>query len=391
MHILIVNPASYIHGDMMEGLARLFGKESLDDLYYVFKGKDIHDNPEYEALFMDKIKYNKYDFVMSTNFYPVVARLCNENGLKYIAWTYDTPMNVLPCDEMKYETNYIFLFDKLELKKYQDLGYERFYHMPLGVNTDRYDKIQPDKRYTGDIAFLGKLYRSQLPYIKQGLAKEMITYIDKIVNVQSSIFGEYVVDDLITQPIIDEMNREYQVSRKELTINKEQLSYAIAEYVTYLDRVGMLGVLGRRYDTHLYTYDIGEMETGMLKSVHIHEALNYLTEMPSLFKTARINLSSSLRAARSAISLRALDVLGCGGFLLSNAQPELMEYFDDRKEVVLFSSIEEAVELAGYYLQHDDLRRSIAAAGYEKVKRDFKYEDKLREMLNIAGITEDSI
>ena len=67
-------------------------------------------------------------------------------------------------------------------------------------------------------------------------------------------------------------------------------------------------------------------------------------------KLPKINLSSSFRAARSAISLRALDILGCGGFLLSNAQPELEECFRDREEVVLFRSIDEAIELADYYL-----------------------------------------
>lgn len=386
MKILVIDPFSYIQDDIFACLAGLFGTGSVDVIQFDFKGKGIYDNKEYEALFLEKIRENSYDFVLSTNFYPVVARLCNEQRLKYLAWTYDTPMNVLPCDEMKYDTNFIFLFDKLELQKYRDLGYERFYHVTLGVNTDKYSALKPSKRYACDISFLGKLYRSKLPLVKEGLSEDLLAYIDKIVAVQKSIFGRYVVDDFITQPIIDEMNRQYDISGAELTISKEQLSYAISEYVTYLDRMGLLEIMGRRHDVHLYTYDIGETEKRFLKSVHIHGPLNYVSEMPLLFKSSKINLSSSFRAAKSAISLRTLDILGCGGFLLSNAQLELEECFRDGEEVVLFRSIDEAIELADYYLAHDDEREKIAAAGYERVKRDFKYEDKMKEMLDIAGI-----
>ena len=386
MRILVIDPHSYIQKDIMKSLREMFGSCCTEVLQYQFKGKDIHNNSEFEGLFWQKTKEQDYDFALSTNFYPVVARLCNEKGLKYLAWTYDTPMNVMPCDEMKYETNYIFLFDKLELEKYKTLGYERFYHLTLGVNTEKYKSIKANPKYSCEISFLGKLYRSKLPLVKHGLSDDMVAYIDKICAVQKNIFGKYVVDELITQPIIDEMNRQYAVSNADLVINKEQLSYAISEYVTYLDRMGLLEVMGRRHDVHLYTYDIGDTEKGFLQHVKIHGPLNYETEMPVLFKSSKINLSSSLRAARSAISLRALDIFGCGGFLLSNAQPELEECFRDREEVVLFRSIDEAIELADYYLAHDDERERIARAGFERVKRDFRYEDRLREMLKTAGI-----
>lgn len=389
MRLLVIDPFSYIQKDIMTSLTAMFGTGCIDVLQYNFKGRDIYDNAEYEALFEARTKEGSYDFVLSTNFYPVVARLCNDKGLKYLAWTYDTPMNVMPCDDMKHETNYIFLFDKLELEKYKALGYERFYHLTLGVNTEKYKAIKANSRYSCEISFLGKLYRSKLPMVKHGLSDDMVAYIDKICAVQKNIYGKYVVDELITQPIIDEMNRQYEALEADFVINKEQLSYAISEYVTYLDRMGLLEVMGRRHDVHLYTYDIGDTEKSFLQHVNIHGPLNYETEMPVLFKSSKINLSSSFRAARSAISLRALDIFGCGGFLLSNAQPELEENFRDREEVVLFRSIDEAIELADYYLAHDEVRERIAHAGLERVKKDFRYEDRLREMFEIAEITEE--
>ena len=386
MKILIVDIASYIHKDMMEAAIKLYGRDSVDELYYMFKGKDVFHNDEFETLFRRRMAMAVYDCVMSTNFYPVIAALCHDKGLPYIAWSYDTPMNLLPCDEMKYDTNIIFLFDRLEVQKYRDLGYDRFFHLSLAVNTERYDTFSCSDEYRGDISFMGKLYRSQLPFIKEGLSPELTGYIDKIVMLQRKTYGQFIVDDLISQPIIDEFNRQYRECGKDLQIIKEQLSYAIAEYVTYLDRVVLLEMLARRYDTHLYTYEIGDAERQILKNVKIHGPLDYHSNMAVMFKSSRINLNGSMRAAKSAIPMRALDIIGCRGFLLSAMQPELAECFENGKEVVLYRSEEEAVELAGYYLAHDEERLKIAAAGYERAKKDFRYEDRFKKMFEIAGI-----
>lgn len=388
MRVLIVNPASYIHEDIVTCLRGMYGKAAIEEYYYVFKGKDIYDNDEFATGFEKKLSESEYSFVMSTNFYPVVAQVCYDRKIKYLAWTYDTPMNVLPCTQMEYETNYIFLFDRIELKKYQAMGYTRFFHMPLGVDTNKYERFKPEREYEGDVTFMGKLYRSQVPIIKQGLSEELVAFIDKLVSVQGGVRENFIVDELISAPIIDEINRQYQEAGRDMTLVKEQLSYAIAEQVTYYDRVTLLEMMGRRFDTHLYTYDIGEAEKSVLKHVKIHGVVDYFTKMPVLFKSCKINLNSSLRAAQSAISLRALDVLGCGGFLLSNAQPELMEYFEDKKEVVLFHSTEEAIDLANYYLTHDEERKRIAVAGLERVRKDFRYDRKIKEMLKLADITD---
>ncbi|MBO6241714.1 MAG: glycosyltransferase [Butyrivibrio sp.] len=386
MKILMVKSASFVNKDMLFFLKKIFGSSSVDELYYDFKGKNIYVNEEFNIEFENRLTTLKYDVAMSTVFYPVIARICYEKRIKYISWPYDAPMNVLPCEEMGYETNYIFHFDKKEVEKYEKYGYDRFWHMPLAVNTTKYDIFTPDKKYKADISFMGKLYRSQIAYIKEGLSGEINEYIDKVIEVQRKMKDKWIVDDLITQPIIDEINRQYEANGNNLKLVKQQLSYTIAEYITWMDRTMLLEMLGRRFEVHLYTLDYGEQEKRILKNVKRHGAVDYENEMPVMFKSSKINLNSSLRSAQSAIPLRALDIMGCGAFLMTNPQPEICEFFEDKKEVVIFDSIDEALDLAGYYLKHDDERRKIAVAGYENVKKNFRYEDKLYKMFSIAGI-----
>ena len=58
--------------------------------------------------------------------------------------------------------------------------------------------------------------------------------------------------------------------------------------------------------------------------------------------------------------------MGAKGVLLSNFQPELVEYFEDGQDLILYSSMEEAVEKAAYYLEHDDIRKQIHKMGMRR-------------------------
>ena len=77
---------------------------------------------------------------------------------------------------------------------------------------------------------------------------------------------------------------------------------------------------------------------------------------------------------------------GSGGFLLSNYQPELAEYFEDGKELALYASPQELLDKAAYYLTHEEERRQIAAAGLRKVRELFSYEVRVKRMLELVNL-----
>ena len=84
-------------------------------------------------------------------------------------------------------------------------------------------------------------------------------------------------------------------------------------------------------------------------------------------------------------TLRALDILGCGGFLLSNFQPELAEYFTPNQDFVYYEDLFDALDKADFYLKHDTLRTQIAQNGYQRAKECFSYPKQIKEMLQIAN------
>ncbi len=143
------------------------------------------------------------------------------------------------------------------------------------------------------------------------------------------------------------------------------------------ERCEILKRANSRFDTHLYTYT-SALEEGMPAN---YGPLKYYEEMPFVFRNSKLNLNITLKDIRSGIPLRALDIMGSRGVLLSNYQPELAEMFEDGKDVILYESVEDVVEKMDFYLKREDLRERIAKSGYRKVCEHFSYRERLMQML----------
>ena len=74
------------------------------------------------------------------------------------------------------------------------------------------------------------------------------------------------------------------------------------------------------------------------------------------------------------------------GFLLSNYQMELAEYFVEGEEMVMYESMEDAYMKCKFYLENKELRDTILEKGYQKVCRDFNMEDRIKTMFEVAGL-----
>ena len=141
----------------------------------------------------------------------------------------------------------------------------------------------------------------------------------------------------------------------------------------------MLSALGSRFDVDLYS---GSNAADL--AVHAKGRVKTHTEMPIVFHESKINLNMTAKSIRSGIPLRIWDVLGCGGFLISNYQAEIPDYLIPGEEIILYSSKEELIELTAYYLNHPKDRAEIAHNAYQKVKEFHTWTIRLSQLLELA-------
>lgn len=86
------------------------------------------------------------------------------------------------------------------------------------------------------------------------------------------------------------------------------------------------------------------------------------------------------------INMRVFETLGTGSFLLTNDIPTLHELFTDGVHLVTYSSMDDMVEKAKYYLSHDDERERIANAGYEEVMARHTFRNRVEQVLQATGL-----
>lgn len=193
-----------------------------------------------------------------------------------------------------------------------------------------------------------------------------------------------ILNDAVSESFVDEINRHFVEIQQDtkFSLSKEQLVHLLDQETSRRERILLLNLLCRRFDTHLYSNQTHQSFTGL----HIHERVDYVTEMPYVFAASKINLNISVKGIQSGMPQRVLDIMASGGFLLSNYQPELAEYFECGEEMDVYTSMEDAVLKCQYYLENPDLRESIAQKGQEKVFEEHNLKDKIMYMLDTAGV-----
>ena len=106
--------------------------------------------------------------------------------------------------------------------------------------------------------------------------------------------------------------------------------------------------------------------------------------MPKVMRCSKININATLKSIHTGIPLRAMDIMGCGGFLLTNFQEDFFRHFEPDVDFVYYTSFEEMLDKAGYYLAHDEERNRISQSALEKMTREHTFEVRLNEMLSVV-------
>jgi spore maturation protein CgeB len=111
-------------------------------------------------------------------------------------------------------------------------------------------------------------------------------------------------------------------------------------------------------------------------------------QMIQIFQQSRINLDlvAGSQGHESQIKGRTFEVPACGGFLLEGRSPEIDEYFEDGRELVVYDDIDDMIEKARYYLRHDTLARRIADAGFRRTHAEHTYQARFREIFRTIGL-----
>ncbi|MCM1467026.1 MAG: DUF3880 domain-containing protein [Alistipes sp.] len=344
---------------------------------------------EFDRLFEQEISAARYDFVFTFNYSVVLSQNCSRHNIRYVSWIYDSPLVSLYSYTITNPCNYIFLFDSAQYLELKNGGINTVYYMPLAVNVKRLDSMKPDSRvheiFDSEISFVGSMYNEKHNLFERLTELSPYTkgYLDAVMEAQLKVYGVNFIEELLTSNILDDLQKSvpYKPNRDGIeTPAYIYANYFIARKMAQTERHDLLGAVSGKHRVKLYTHN----PTPELPDVQNMGAIDFYDNMPYVFKCSKINLNISLRSIKNGIPLRCMDILGAGGFLLSNFQSDFLEHFVPDEDFVYFESKEDLLQKCDYYLEHDDKRREIARRGYEKAKEFHNYETRLKEILDIV-------
>ncbi len=354
--------------------------------------KNKNFTPEQGVNLVSRILMDQpHDFVFSINFYPFLAEVCNILKIRYLCWIVDSPVTELYAASIRLPWNRVFLFDRVLYDEIAPMNPQNIFYLPLAVNTEQKQAViaavsEKEKiRFQSDITFVGSLYTEKCPFDQFTHSGYLAGYLQGLMEAQLKVYGYYFIDTVLTEKIISEFKQNTKdfLSLPYADAQTDRMlvsQYYLASGITALERQRMLSAVSKIFHVQLYTGS----DTSMLPDIHPRGFAKTLTEMPLIFHHSRINLNMTAKSIRSALPLRIWDILGCGGFCLTNFQSEIPEYFTVGEEIETYSSQEELIEKCAYYLEHEKRRKEIADQGYEKVRKCHTYPIRVSRMMEQA-------
>lgn len=332
------------------------------------------------------------DFVFSINFFPVVAEVCHIFKLPYLCWTVDSPVMELYTTSITYDTNRIFVFDRAIFEEIAPLNPGHVFHLPLATNVSQKDSLLAKtsrtvkSRFVSEVSFIGSLYTEKCAYDHLTDPPAYLEgYLDGLMEAQLKIYGYFFIEEVLSDRIISDFIAHfpgfYRLPGKSFLSDRATLAQLyIGTKITVLERDRIMRLLSEKYPLSVYTGS----DTSAYPKLKNCGFAKTLTEMPIVFHESKINLNLTAKSIRSGLSLRIWDILGSGGFCITNYQSELPELLPAGEFLESYGSFEELDEKVHYYLTHDKERKEIARNGYEYVRAHHTYPIRLAQMLQLA-------
>lgn len=335
------------------------------------------------------LEENNTDLVITYDFVNTVSNACNNEKVNYLAWIFDSPLFELYSEEARKEYNHIMVFDKKQYEKLSKYPFAHLHYGTLATDIERYGSLKianrDRKKYGADVSFVGRLYNKSTfdSLFDNGYEK----YLAEANKIFDDCFckwdGKTTIYDTASQEFVDFFMDKYRLrdwDKYDLDDRIYVEGFRLARRLNEIERLAVLNRVAKSHKVVLYTDD---KKVEGLQNVEVRGGISYDKEMPLVFYFSKINLNISSRSIETGIPQRVLDIMAVGGFVLTNYQEEIEEYFKIGEEIEVFHDLDELERKVDYYLKHEDKRLRIAMNGYKKVSKEFSYTAKASKMVDI--------
>lgn len=350
----------------------------------VFAYNDHSFSMRYEDALMRLIQENRPDFVFSINMKgfdgnTALADITGRLGIPVVVWFVDDPRPIVMHKKPSINSAMIALsWEKSYIKFLESSGFTKVSYLPLATDPALFQRPDPAAPsvplgFVGTAmvdAFGGKikekfLWSDSLAPLAETASDNLL--LDPRFSVENSIYG-LATKLAITLPFTDEKNLAwlcaYSIHLASMKKRKKIIGGLLDQGIELFgDPDGWKYLLGPRVKTH--------------------PDVDYRNFLCDTYRKISINVNITSCQMPSAVNQRVFDVPLAGSFVLSDNQADIHELFDVQKETVVYENLVDLKEKIGYYLAHENERKTIIAAARARIKNEHLYVHRIQAMLRM--------
>lgn len=330
-----------------------------------------------QAAWMHIYKNSSIDLAVFLNSTPAIfsdESLVRSMPFVSVSWFVDNPARVVWREEQLRGCDAVGVFDPVYLPYVKQLTGRPVFELRTGYGIDPTRAVFSEDFHAIDVAFVGELGTQGFLSLEQGLSDTLPGAVELVNRCLKEIDFTQPVD--IGQTLRDALREQGYPYRGSLVHFAENKA-------TVLRRRYFLEALT---DCGLRVFGDAEWMNpklaGPLTDCYAGGRIEYSTELPSLYASAKININIFHVQCIQAPNPRVYDVLASGGFLLTTPNRGLNAEFEPGNDFVVFHTKEELREQVRYYLAHPEQRERIARNGRRRALASCGCHDRMQHLLS---------
>lgn len=314
----------------------------------------------------------KPDFLLSINAFGFdesgnLAGLLEDYELPLAIWFVDHPLTILGGASGNARSNaQAFCLERTALPWLADFGFEEPRYLPTASNADVFQPGAPSAAIADGLAGRAVLVGgSWWPRARTRPDRAMIERARELAAAAPHGLNAEFLCDTLPALVAEEDSRGERGAVRDASV-------ALAE-ASLQARGDLLSALLPLNPVVHGDPHWSELVPGLVP----RRPVDPRTELPSIFRASGVNLNVTARQLPTGVNQRVWDVPAAGGFLLTDAQDDVLENFDEGVSCVCWRTPEEARELTQRWLADPAGRARVAAAARERVDAEHRTHHRL--------------
>lgn len=387
--VLCLTSKLFLVGEVTRACARLGAP-----CHYLETGETPLDRDAYVALIRETLAAFDPDFVLTVNHLGldregVLLELLEAAGIPLASWFVDSPELILPLYRPAVSrSTLLFTWDADTVEPLAARGCPHVHFLPLATDETRFcppDAFSADHPWRARVSFVGNSMVSKtatrlaLADPPPRLAAAFAAVADGFATAPERLVSEYLA---ASRP-------ELFVDYRAIPTVERRLAFETAVIWECTRRDRLERIAGLLPFGPTIVGDPGWLSAlpGEGRSWRRLPELAYYDELPRFYPLSDVNTNVTSAQMKGAVNQRVFDVPACGAFVLTDARRQLEALFEPGREMAVYRTGEELVELTARYLADAAARRTLAAAGRRRVLAEHTYPRRLETLFDVMRQT----